>query len=171
MRTVNDARMVAKVGAYLARATRLMCPVCGRKPIFPRARSVRRVQDWFMPFDGCPHCGYAFEREPGYFLLAVWAFNSGFATLLGLAVYLGIAALVPLSWPGALAALVGPVAVFNVLFVRHAKAYFIAIDHLLDPHERGGGNDRGNLPLDPDPDAPEPGNWRPEPCEPGRRMR
>ena len=47
-------------------------------------------------------------------------------------------------------------AAFNVLFARHAKAYFIALDHLLDPHERGGGDDRGNQPLDPEPDPTEP---------------
>ena len=163
--------MVEKIGAYLARATRLRCPVCGRSPIFPRAVTVRHVRDWFLPFDGCPRCGYAFEREPGYFLLAVWAFNSGFATLGGLLVYLGIASVMPLSWPGALAALIIPVVVFNVLFVRHSKAYFIAIDHLLDPHERGGDDDRGNQQIDPGPDAPGAGGWQPEPCETGPRVR
>ena len=148
--------MVAKLGAYLARATRLLCPVCGRTPIFPRAFSVRRLWDWCTPFDGCPRCGYAFEREPGYFLMAVWAINCGTASLLGMVIYLFLELnfSLPLFWQ--VAAVVGPVLAFNLLFIRHSKAYFIAIDHLLDPHERGGGDDRGNQPLDPDVDPTEP---------------
>ncbi|HEY8900235.1 MAG TPA: hypothetical protein VIM61_07475 [Chthoniobacterales bacterium] len=163
---MNDAQRIAKVGAYLARATRLHCPVCGRTPIFPRALSIRRVVDWFMPFDGCPRCGYAFEREPGYFLMTMWAVNSGFASLLGLLLYCGLEMAFDFSLlleAGIVAVAIG---VFNVLFARHAKAYFIAVDHLLDPHERGGGDDRGNQRLRPRPQAPGP-SWpdSPEPCE------
>ena len=163
---MNDAQRIAKVGAYLARATRWHCPVCGRTPIFPRVATIRRVVDWFMPLDGCPRCGYAFEREPGYFLMAMWALNSGFASLLGLIVYFALEMafdLSPLAQVG-LAAMA--IAGFNVLFARHAKAYFIAVDHLLDPHDRGGGDDRGNQRLRPRPQAPGPGRPdAPEPCE------
>src|SRR5690242_13374529 len=108
--------MVAKVGAYLARATRLLCPVCGRTPIFPRALSIRRVVDWFMPFDGCPRCGYAFEREPGYFLMAVWAVNCGLASVLGMVIYVGLEMRFELPWVVLVPAVLGPVAFFNVIF-------------------------------------------------------
>ncbi|MGH8047833.1 MAG: DUF983 domain-containing protein [Chthoniobacterales bacterium] len=148
--------MVAKAGAYLTRATRLLCPVCGRTPIFPRAFSVRRLWDWCTPLDGCPRCGYAFEREPGYFLMAVWAVNCGSASLLGMLIYLFLELNFSLPDYVMLSAVVIPVVLFNLLFVRHSKAYFIAIDHLLDPHERDGGDDRGNLPLDPDLGPTEP---------------
>ncbi len=148
--------MIAKAGVYLARATRLHCPVCGRTPIFPRAVSIRRAVDWFMPFDGCPRCGYAFEREPGYFLMAVWTLNAGFASLLGMAVYLGLALFTEIEGAIAAAVALGAVIASNLLLVRHAKAYYIAVDHLIDPHDRGGGDDRGNQPLDPDLDPTEP---------------
>lgn len=168
---MEDAHIAAKIGAYFVRACRLLCPVCGRTPIFPRARSVRRVVDWFMPFDGCPRCGYAFEREPGYFLMVVWALNCGFASVLGMALYVGLELWFDLPLVALLPAVLVPVALCNVLLIRHAKALFIAVDHLLDPHERGGGDDRGNQRLDPDADPPEPGNWRPEPCETGTPVR
>ena len=41
-----------------------------------------------MPLDGCPRCGYPFEREPGYFLLSIFAINYGVGALLGLVIYL-----------------------------------------------------------------------------------
>jgi uncharacterized protein (DUF983 family) len=148
--------MVAKAGAYLARATRLLCPVCGRTPIFPRAISVRRLWDWCNPFDGCPRCGYAFEREPGYFMMAVWAVNCGSASLLGMLIYVFLELNFALPAYVTVPAVVAPVVLFNLLFIRHSKAYFIAIDHLLDPHDRGGDDDRGNQPIDPDLGPTEP---------------
>ena len=51
-------------------------------------RQVRSLRDWFMPLDGCPRCGYPFEREPGYFLLSIFAINYGVAAILGLVIYL-----------------------------------------------------------------------------------
>ena len=66
----------------------LRCPVCGQTPLFPALRRTRRMHDWFTPLDGCPRCGYAYDREPGYFLLSIWAINYGIAALLGLVLYL-----------------------------------------------------------------------------------
>ena len=51
-------------------------------------QQVRSLRDWFMPLDGCPRCGYPFEREPGYFLLSIFAINYGVAAILGLVIYL-----------------------------------------------------------------------------------
>ncbi|HLB32701.1 MAG TPA: hypothetical protein VJK54_00535, partial [Chthoniobacterales bacterium] len=42
-----------------------------------------------------------------------------------------------------------PVILFNILFARHAKAFFLAFDHFFDPYQREDGEDRGNLPLQP----------------------
>src|SRR5438270_13736892 len=57
---------------YLKRALLLRCPECGISPMFVSWRRTRSLDDWFKPLDGCPRCGYAYEREPGYFLLATW---------------------------------------------------------------------------------------------------
>lgn len=135
-----------KARDYFWRAMLLQCPVCGTKPIFPPLARTRRLSDWLTPLDGCPRCGYAYDREPGYFLLSVWAINYGVAALLGLFLYLVFEWFY--EWPvwNLIAAVVVPVVVFNILFARHSKSIFIAWDHLFDPHEREGGDDGGNMP-------------------------
>ena len=124
---------------YLWRAARLQCPVCGTKPIFVPLRRVRNFHDWFTPLDGCPRCGYPYEREPGYFLLAIFGFNFGFAVFLGMASFIALALfddVVRMPW-WQLMALTGlPIPIVNVLIARHAKALFIALDHFVDPHVR-----------------------------------
>lgn len=142
-----------KAAAYLRRALALRCPVCGISPIFPALARTRSLHDWFTPLDGCPRCGYAYDREPGYFLLSIWAINYGMVSLFGLVLY-GLFEWF-FDWPvwTLIAAVVAPVVVLNVLFARHAKAIFIAWDHFFDPHEREGGDDGGNQPR-PDPPTP-----------------
>ena len=61
----------------MSNALRWKCPTCGVSPIFIPWYEVRSLRDWFMPLDGCPRCGYPFEREPGYFLLSIFAINYG----------------------------------------------------------------------------------------------
>ena len=89
-----------------------------------------------MPLDGCPHCGYAFEREPGYFLLSIFAINYGVGALIGLAVYLILDFWVqlPIGWTLVLTVL--PIPFFNLWFARHSKALFIAFDLFFDPHRQ-----------------------------------
>src|SRR3982750_130894 len=62
---------------YIKRGLQLRCPECGISPVFPAIRQTRSLFDWFKPLDGCPRCGYAYEREQGYFLLAIWGLNYG----------------------------------------------------------------------------------------------
>ena len=121
---------------YLGRALRLRCPVCGRVPIFPPLSRTRRLYDWFTPLDGCPRCGYAYEREPGYFLMAIWAINYGFSGLFATALYLLLEWKTQLDTGGLMACVLIPTACFSLLAARHAKALFIAIDHFFDPAER-----------------------------------
>jgi uncharacterized protein (DUF983 family) len=118
---------------YLGRALRLMCPVCGKSPLFPTLRQTRSWFDWFTPHDGCPRCGYAYEREPGYFLLAIWAVNYTVSAVLGLGLYLGLTLNFALSKRALVLWVVIPVGLFSLLFARHAKALFLAFDHFCDP--------------------------------------
>src|SRR5881394_2792304 len=71
---------------FLRRGLALRCPECGLHPVFVPFKNVHSLYDWFTPHDGCPHCGYAYEREEGYFLLAVWGLNYGVVAGLGLIV-------------------------------------------------------------------------------------
>lgn len=123
-----------KAWRFIRRALQLRCPECGISPIFVPARKVRSLFDWLRPLDGCPLCGYAYEREQGYFLLAVWGLNYGLIALVGVLIGLYIQQKHhPGLWsPRWLWLAWMPLASF--LFARHAKALFLAMDHYFDPH-------------------------------------
>lgn len=141
---------------YLWRAWLLRCPECGQKPVFVPVLRVRSLHDWFTPLDGCPRCGYAYERETGYFLLAVWAVNYGLGSALGIGIYMVLEFVfhLPLRW--LLVGVILPVMLFNLLFARHAKSFFLAIDHFFDPHRRNTDGDGGSLTPPVPPKAPVP---------------
>ncbi len=152
----GETRSVGQALRFLARAALLRCPVCGTRPIFLRVRRVRSVDDWFRPLDGCPRCGYPYEREPGYFLLAIFGFNFGFAVCVGIGAFVALAefgdmTILP-TWK-LIAITVLPIPLVNLLIARHAKALFIALDHFCDPHVRedheGGDDDDDGIHLLP----------------------
>ena len=122
---------------YLGRALRLRCPECGLSPLFVPARRVRSIWNWFTPLDGCPRCGYAYERESGYFLLATWAFNYGIVGLVGIvaAVLLDIFFHPPLT--ALIVFLLISMPLMSFLFARHAKSLYLAMDHFCDPEGHG----------------------------------
>ena len=146
MSTPEHPGLFLKVRTYLCRAILLRCPVCGKHPIFLPVLRVRSLRDWFSPLDGCPRCGYPYEREPGYFLAATWVINYGVGSLIGIIIYLILDFTTDLPIGVLLASVLIPIGLFNLLFARHSKALFIAVDHLSDPHERDPGDDGGNLP-------------------------
>jgi uncharacterized protein (DUF983 family) len=119
---------------FIGRAMRLRCPECGISPLFVPARHVRRIWDWFNPLDGCPRCGYAYERETGYFLMATWGVNYGVVAGLGLGLALLIDGLVGLTIRQAMLLIFAPMPLISFLFARHAKALYLAMDHYFDPH-------------------------------------
>jgi len=144
---------------YFFRACRLRCVECGTKPIFLPLLKIRSLRDYFTPLDGCPRCGYAYERETGYFLLSIWAINYGVGSLLGIALYCYLEFTRHLPLPTLLACVLLPVVAFNFLFARHSKSLFLALDHYFDPHTKGGGGGDGgsgkqNPPAPPAPKAP-----------------
>ncbi len=128
-----------QIANYLWRATWLRCPVCGTRPVFLPLRRTRRMADWFTPLDWCPNCRYLYEREPGYFLISQWAIGYGTGAVVGFLVYFYLQAFHS-DWSLARTLFVAalPVPLINILSARHAKAYFIAADHLIDPHMMGG---------------------------------
>ena len=93
-----------------------------------------------MPLDGCPECGYPFDREPGYFLLSIFAINYGVGALIGLALYLICDYWIRLPIWLTLVLTVTPIPIFNIWFARHSKAIFIAFDLFCDPHHRDDGD-------------------------------
>ena len=121
--------------------------------MFIPLRRTRSLRDWFTPLDGCPRCGYAYEREIGYFLMAIWAVGYAFSSILGVALYLILELTADLSMGALLTAVIIPPMIFSIAFARHAKALFLAFDHFFDPA----------VPFREDDD---PGNDPPVPTEP-----
>src|SRR5829696_5389417 len=110
---------------YIRRALQLRCPECGVSPVFVPAREVRSLYDWFRPLDGCPRCGYAYEREQGYWLIAIWAINYGIVGVLGVSI-----ALAALEWWHfpiwkAILIVAIPMPVLSFFLARHAKALYL----------------------------------------------
>lgn len=136
----STAELVRRLMVYLARALRLRCPECGVSPVFVPAGKTRTVRDWVTPLDGCPRCGYAYERESGYFLIAIWGIHYFTVTGLGLAAGLVLDALVPgiPLWLLVVIAAV-PTVLFGFFFSRYAKSLYLAIDHYFDPHVHAAG--------------------------------
>ena len=159
---------------YFWRATWLKCPVCGTRPMFPPLSRTRSLNDWLTPLDGCPRCGYPYEREPGYFLMSIWAVGYIVAAAGGVAVfiYLQVWHTDMDTWK-IIALSAGTAVVVNVIFARHSKAYFLAIDHLADPYippsktdgsepDDDDGNGDGGQRLSPTPAAPGPVSEAPD---------
>jgi uncharacterized protein (DUF983 family) len=120
---------------------RLRCPECGRARIFKPWRQSRTLEDWFAPLHGCPHCDYAYQREPGYFLAAICAVNYG--VVCGSAIFASLCLDIFFSPPVwvYIAFIFVPMPIGSFLFARHAKAIFLAIDHFIEPgltHLLGG---------------------------------
>ncbi|MBS0658301.1 MAG: hypothetical protein JSR82_08675 [Verrucomicrobia bacterium] len=146
---------------FLFRALRLRCPHCGRSPLFIPLRQTRSLRDWFTPLDGCPRCGYPYERELGYFLMAIWAVGYGFSALFGISIYLALEFTTDLPMSQLLPAVMIPPVVFAVLFARHAKSLFLAFDHFFDPavpfredDDGPGGDPPAPTEIHPPPQAP-----------------
>ena len=66
--------------------------------------------------------------------------------LLGIFIYIVLENFFHLEIAQLLSAVLIPIVLFNLLFARHSKSLFIAMDHLYDPHEKDPGDDGGNLP-------------------------
>jgi uncharacterized protein (DUF983 family) len=114
--------MTRTVTTLFVRALTLRCPRCGRTKLFRRGLTM---------YERCSYCGWVFEREEGYWTGAM-AVNLVVAELIVAAVVIPLAAIqVPL------APLLGfgvPVAaLLPVIFYRHAKAFWMMFDFLINP--------------------------------------
>ena len=129
-RRVRPARSAVR---HLGRALRLRCPTCGVSPLFRPLRETRRLRDWLTPLEGCPRCAYRYDREPGYFLLAIFAFDYAATLAIGFALWAAYEWWLDLTVGQTLVATMTPMAVVSVLLVRHSKALFLAMDRWVDP--------------------------------------
>ena len=107
----------------LVRALRLRCPACGRGVLYGSLVRMRPQ---------CGHCGLRFEREPGYFLGAIYI-NYGVTALILTAAYLLLEVLLPWPWHWRVAPLIAFALIFPVWFHRYACSLWLGLDHYCDP--------------------------------------
>jgi uncharacterized protein (DUF983 family) len=105
----------------LARALRLHCPRCGRAPLYVR---------WFRMVERCPVCGFLMEREPGYFVGAIYV-NYALTVAVALGGVFALDALVGLrlAWQLAIGVALG--ALVPLVFFRYARSLWLAMDFLV----------------------------------------
>lgn len=127
--TIKQPSALKKAWLYFLRSSQLKCPVCGISPMFRPVREVRSLTGWFETLPGCPRCNYAYDREPGYFMLPLWSLDYGVAALFGIAVFLFFFNNFQLSTLSLLLLTLLPTFACAILIVRHAKAFYVAIDH------------------------------------------
>ena len=105
------------------RGLRLLCPRCGAAKVFAGP---------FRMHERCPACGLHFEREPGYFVGAIYL-NYGATTLITMGGYFLLDAWLGLAL-GLQLLVWGTFAVgFPLWFFRYSKSLWLSLDYLVDP--------------------------------------
>jgi uncharacterized protein (DUF983 family) len=116
----------SRIRRILWRSLRLRCPACGRG---------RQFRTLFKMNEACSVCGFRFEREQGYFIGSIYInyLTTGLIMIAGCFSLWGFAGIE-----------IGPQLLwwtlfglgFPLLFFRHARSLFMAVDLILFPPER-----------------------------------
>lgn len=102
-------------------------------PLFKSIGRVRGFADWFSTLEGCPRCDYRYEREPGYFLMSIFAINYSLMIGTGLGLWILTEIFLELPLRTQLAVILVPMTVVGLAAARHSKAVFLAFDLWLVP--------------------------------------
>ncbi len=110
------------MGTALSRGARLKCPKCGEGKLFVGL---------FRMHEKCANCKFKYERAPGYFLGAAYI-NYGITALILTVLYVSLH-----FYAGYDNRVLTPVLVFffiafPLLFFRHARSFWLAIDCVID---------------------------------------
>ena len=104
----------------LRRALALRCPRCGRGEVF---------SGWFTMRESCAACGLKYEREPGYFVGAIYVNYAITVVVLGGAMLVAMTLDLPL-W-GELGVAIILCVLVPVVFFRYSKSLWLGIDHFV----------------------------------------
>ncbi len=78
-------------------------------------------------YDACPHCGFSYEREPGFYLGSIYL-NYGATVILTGALYAVLVMGLGLSNETTLAVCLTAAVLCPILFFRHARSFLLALD-------------------------------------------
>jgi hypothetical protein len=77
--------------------------------------------------EACPHCGFSYAREPGFYLGSIYL-NYGATVILTGGLYALVVLVLGLSNETALATCLAAAVLFPILFFRHARSFLLALD-------------------------------------------
>lgn len=117
---------LASAGQVAGRGLRLRCPRCGIGRIFAGP---------FRMHARCPSCGLTFEREPGYFVGAIYL-NYGATVLTAIAGYFALDATLKPPPMAQVLLWAAFAVVFPLWFFRYSKSLWLSLDYLVDPSDR-----------------------------------
>ncbi len=114
------------LGRTLIRSLLLKCPRCGRGSLF---------EGFFSMRSNCPACSLEFEREQGYFVGAIYI-NYAATIIIALPGFLLLDTFtnIPMIWQMGL--WISFAVLFPLLFFRHSRSLWLALDSLFNPPER-----------------------------------
>ncbi|MFM8804156.1 MAG: DUF983 domain-containing protein [Planctomycetia bacterium] len=123
----------SRVRAF-SRAARLRCPRCGHGPLF---RGVFRMHA------ACPHCGFSYEREPGFYLGSIYL-NYGATVILTGAAYALLVMGLGFSNETTLGICLAAAVCCPILFFRHARSFLLALDSSVNQNQAGNEAETGD---------------------------
>jgi uncharacterized protein (DUF983 family) len=116
-------RRAVRARRAFGRAARLVCPRCGRGPLF---------RGWFRMAPACDLCGLSFERAQGYFVGAIYV-NYAVTTVIAIGGYFLLWGLTELSTKTQLALWLPVVVVFPIWFFRYSRSFWLALEYAINP--------------------------------------
>jgi len=114
-----------RIYSALRTAAHLACPRCAARTLFRGPFSMHAQ---------CAVCHLTFEREPGYFIGAIYI-NYAATVLLAVAGFLLLDAYNALSLTAQLLLWSAFSIAFPLFFFRYSKSLWLAIDHLFSPED------------------------------------
>jgi uncharacterized protein (DUF983 family) len=105
------------------RAWLLLCPRCGKGKLF---------NGLFQMLAECPNCHLNYEREPGFYLGAIY-FNYGLTSLIATIGFMVMRFGMDYSAKTALTITVAFAVLFPILYFRHARSLWLGFDEFIDP--------------------------------------
>ena len=90
--------------------------------------------DMFRMKTNCPNCRFKFEREPGYFVGAMYI-NYGATVFIAFGGYFALDYLTPISFLQNFILWIVFSGTFPVLFFRYSRSLWLSFDYMFNPSE------------------------------------
>lgn len=113
------------LGSALKNAVRLRCPRCGQGKLYAGLITMTK---------NCDHCQLDIAKQPGYYLGSTYI-NYGFTTVILMVSYMSLRFGAGYESKTLIPPFVVFLIAFPLLFFRHARAFWLSMDTLIDRPE------------------------------------